>query len=65
MHMKVSIIDKSVVTTGSYNYSQSASTINDEVLVVIHDSGIASKWDDEFQQMWNDTKNYSEVNSFN
>lgn len=62
MHMKVSIIDKSVVTTGSYNYSQSASTINDEVLVVIHDSGIASKWDDEFQQMWSDTKDYADVN---
>lgn len=62
MHMKVSIIDKSVVTTGSYNYTQSASTINDEVLIVIHDPNIAAKWDDEFQQMWDDTKNYTEVN---
>jgi len=33
-----------------------SSTINDEVLVVIHDSSIAAKWDAEFQQMWNDTK---------
>jgi len=62
MHMKVSIIDKSVVTTGSYNYSQSASTINDEVFVVIHNPSIASKWDAEFQQMWDDTKDYSDVN---
>ncbi|MDR3602096.1 MAG: phospholipase D-like domain-containing protein [Desulfosporosinus sp.] len=62
MHMKVSIIDKSVVTTGSYNYTQNASTENDEVLVVIHDSGIASKWDDEFQQMWSDTKDYASIN---
>ena len=51
-----------LVTTRSYNYSQSASTINDEVFVVIHDSGIASKWDDEFQQMWNDTKDYADIN---
>ncbi|MDR3586752.1 MAG: phospholipase D family protein [Desulfosporosinus sp.] len=62
MHMKVSIIDKSVVTTGSYNYTQNASTENDEVLVVIHDPGIASKWEDEFQLMWNDTKDYTAIN---
>lgn len=61
MHMKVSIIDKSVVTTGSYNYTKNASTENDEVLVVIHDPGISSKWADEFQQMWDDTKNYNEI----
>ncbi|MDR3600540.1 MAG: phospholipase D family protein [Desulfosporosinus sp.] len=62
MHMKVSIIDKTVVTTGSYNYTQNASTENDEVLVVIHDPEIASKWDDEFQQMWSDTKDYASIN---
>ncbi|AFM41958.1 hypothetical protein Desaci_3050 [Desulfosporosinus acidiphilus SJ4] len=61
MHMKVSIIDKSVLTTGSYNYTQNASTENDEVLVIIHDSGIAAKWTDEFQQMWDDKKNYQEI----
>jgi phosphatidylserine/phosphatidylglycerophosphate/cardiolipin synthase-like enzyme len=62
MHMKVSIIDKTVVTTGSYNYTQNASTENDEVLVVIHDPGIATNWEGEFQQMWNDTKDYTDVN---
>ncbi|WP_407310876.1 phospholipase D family protein [Desulfosporosinus sp. SB140] len=61
MHMKVSIIEKSVVTTGSYNYTQNASTENDEVLVIIHDPSIAAKWSDEFQQMWDDTNNYSEI----
>jgi phosphatidylserine/phosphatidylglycerophosphate/cardiolipin synthase-like enzyme len=61
MHMKVSVIDKSVVTTGSYNYTQNASTENDEVLVVIHDPSTAAKWADEFQLMWDDTKNFSEV----
>jgi phosphatidylserine/phosphatidylglycerophosphate/cardiolipin synthase-like enzyme len=62
MHMKVSIIDKAVVTTGSYNYTQNASTENDEVLVVIHDPGIATNWEGEFQQMWGDTKDYVDVN---
>jgi phosphatidylserine/phosphatidylglycerophosphate/cardiolipin synthase-like enzyme len=62
MHMKVSIIDKAVVTTGSYNYTQNASTENDEVLVVIHDPGIATNWEGEFQQMWSNTKDYTDVN---
>ncbi|MDQ7094284.1 phospholipase D family protein [Desulfosporosinus sp. PR] len=61
MHMKVSIIDKSVVTTGSYNYTQNASTDNDEVLVIIHDAKIASDWTNEFEQMWEDTKDYAEI----
>ncbi|WP_407312473.1 phospholipase D family protein [Desulfosporosinus sp. SB140] len=61
MHLKISIIDKVTVTTGSYNYTQNASTENDEVLVVIHDPAITSKWADEFQQMWDDTKNYTDV----
>lgn len=61
MHLKVSIIDRSVVTTGSYNYSQSASTINDEVLVVIHDSKAAEEFETQFERMWNDTKNFTEI----
>lgn len=61
MHMKVSIIDKAVVTTGSYNYSQSASTENDEVLVVIHNPAVASSWAQEFQTMWDDSQNYTSL----
>ncbi|ADG06902.1 phospholipase D family nuclease [Kyrpidia tusciae] len=58
MHLKVTIADKSVVTTGSYNYSTAASTTNDEVLVVIRNSTIANAWDEQFDQMWNDSKNF-------
>lgn len=61
MHLKVSIIDKSVVTTGSYNYSQSASTINDEVLVVIHDPKTADQFESQFERMWNDSKNFTDI----
>lgn len=61
MHLKVSIIDKSVVTTGSYNYSQSASPINDEVFVVIYDSKAAEEFETQFERMWNDTKSFTEI----
>jgi phosphatidylserine/phosphatidylglycerophosphate/cardiolipin synthase-like enzyme len=60
MHMKVTIADKSIVTTGSFNYSQAASTTNDEVLVVIRDQTIASDWEGQFDRMWNDTKGFSD-----
>jgi phosphatidylserine/phosphatidylglycerophosphate/cardiolipin synthase-like enzyme len=47
------------VTTGSYNYSQAASSTNDEVLVVIKDQSIANDWEAQFERMWNDTKGFS------
>jgi len=56
--MKVSIIDNSIVTTGSYNYSASATNINDEVLIIIKDSKIATDFNNEFNIMWNDNNNY-------
>lgn len=61
MHLKVTIADGSVVTTGSYNYSQAASTTNDEVLVMIRDSNIAKDWEKQFNRMWDDTKNFTEL----
>lgn len=59
MHLKVSIIDGSIVTTGSYNYTQAASTENDEVFVVIHDTDAAAKFESQFERMWNDTKDFA------
>jgi phosphatidylserine/phosphatidylglycerophosphate/cardiolipin synthase-like enzyme len=58
MHMKVTIADDSTVTTGSYNYTEAATDENDEVLVIIHDSTVAQNFDNEFQSMWSDTKDY-------
>jgi len=37
MHLKCSIIDGKVATTGSYNYSKGASEDNDEMLVVVNE----------------------------
>jgi len=62
MHLKVSIVDNKVVTTGSYDYSQAASTTNDEVLVILHDSDSAKKFTSKFDRMWFDKENFTKFN---
>jgi phosphatidylserine/phosphatidylglycerophosphate/cardiolipin synthase-like enzyme len=65
MHLKVTIADKATVTTGSFNYTQAASTTNDEVLVVIRDSKIAQDWESQFERMWNDSKDFADLKQNN
>ncbi len=60
MHLKVSIIDDSSVTTGSYNYTISAQKKNDENLVLIANQTVAKQYETEFERMWNDTKDYTD-----
>ncbi|AWB10142.1 PLD-like domain-containing protein [Thermodesulfobium acidiphilum] len=58
MHLKMSIIDDSIATTGSYNYTKSATDTNDEMFVVIKDPAFAKKCEDYFNKMWNDNMNF-------
>ena len=52
MHHKVMIIDESIVIFGSYNFTNSAETKNDETLVVIYNEEIAAQFMDEFQRVY-------------
>jgi phosphatidylserine/phosphatidylglycerophosphate/cardiolipin synthase-like enzyme len=61
MHLKVTIADKKVATTGSFNYSKAASTTNDEVLMVIRDPEVAKSFTEQFERMWNDTKGFETI----
>jgi phosphatidylserine/phosphatidylglycerophosphate/cardiolipin synthase-like enzyme len=61
MHLKVTIADKKVVTTGSYNYSKAASTTNDEVLMVIHNEDAAKSFSEQFERMWADTRGFEAI----
>ncbi|AEE14704.1 phospholipase D (PLD) family protein [Thermodesulfobium narugense DSM 14796] len=58
MHLKMSIIDDSIATTGSYNYTKSATETNDEMFVVVKDPAFAKKCEDYFNRMWNDNINF-------
>jgi phosphatidylserine/phosphatidylglycerophosphate/cardiolipin synthase-like enzyme len=51
MHHKVLIIDETIVVTGSYNFSRSAETRNDENTLVIFDPEIADFYLEEFKRM--------------
>ncbi len=52
MHHKVIIIDDQIVITGSYNFSNSAKTRNDENTLVIHSPEIAALYKEEFERVW-------------
>ena len=52
MHHKVIIIDKRIVVTGSFNFSNNARTRNDENTLVIHNAEIAELFRDEFARVW-------------
>lgn len=62
LHIKMTIADDSVATTGSYNYTQAASVRNDEILVIISDSKIAKDFETEFNSMWSNNKDYKDYN---
>ncbi|MBB6735027.1 phospholipase D family protein [Cohnella zeiphila] len=61
MHLKVTVADGKVATTGSFNYSKSASTDNDEVFLVLRDETVAASFEKEFETMWNDEKRFESL----
>jgi len=52
MHHKTMIVDGEIVITGSYNFSRSAETRNDENLVIFHNEQIAEVFLKEFQRVY-------------
>jgi phosphatidylserine/phosphatidylglycerophosphate/cardiolipin synthase-like enzyme len=52
LHHKVMIIDHRYVVTGSYNFSQSAETRNDENSVIIDNSDLAAQYEQEFIRVY-------------
>jgi len=52
MHHKVAIIDGSLILVGSFNWSDAAEDDNNENLLVIRSSDVASSFEQEFQRIW-------------
>jgi phosphatidylserine/phosphatidylglycerophosphate/cardiolipin synthase-like enzyme len=53
MHQKFSVIDRKVVFTGSYNWTYSADSLNDENLLLFRDAGpLAEEYRKVFFQLW-------------
>lgn len=49
LHHKVFIIDKSIVVIGSFNFSASADTANDENLLIVTDPAMAEDFEEEYK----------------
>jgi phosphatidylserine/phosphatidylglycerophosphate/cardiolipin synthase-like enzyme len=51
MHHKVFIIDGTWTITGSYNFTGSAATSNDENILIIKSPAVAAKFEDEYKRI--------------
>lgn len=54
MHHKFAVIDKSVVLTGSFNWTTQAVKNNQENILFIENKELALKYSVEFQRLWDD-----------
>lgn len=52
MHHKVIIIDRQIVSFGSYNFSASAEKSNDENILIVHDPELAEQFIAEFERIY-------------
>jgi phosphatidylserine/phosphatidylglycerophosphate/cardiolipin synthase-like enzyme len=47
------VVDGQTILTGSYNWTRSAETRNEENLVVLDDPFLAGRFAEEFERIWN------------
>ena len=52
VHSKVMVIDRTIVITGSFNFTNSASTRNAENSLVLKSADLAEKYSQQWQHHW-------------
>lgn len=52
MHHKVIIIDDQTVITGSFNFTRSADTVNDDNVIIIRNAAVAALYNQEFERVY-------------
>jgi len=52
MHHKFMVIDGHTVMTGSYNWTRSAETRNEENIIAVDDPQLATRFSEEFERIW-------------
>ena len=55
MHNKVMVVDGVIVLTGSFNWSTNAEKYNNENLVVVKGEDVATAYETEFWEVWNES----------
>jgi cardiolipin hydrolase len=53
MHHKFAILDKSVVITGSFNWTSQAVKFNQENIIFYENKDIAKKYTEAYDNLWN------------
>lgn len=58
MHHKFMVVDDKELTTGSYNWTQSAARFNHENILVTKETGVVKSFLKEFEQLWKQMELY-------
>ncbi len=53
MHNKFCIIDKKIITTGSFNPTENDAFKNNNNFLIIHSKYLAENYEEEFKELWN------------
>lgn len=61
MHNKFAIIDEAVIITGSFNWTLSASTKNQENILILENKQVVNSYLSEFNKLWISFKLYDET----
>lgn len=52
MHLKMTIIDESLIVMGSYNFTEASATENIEQLIAIKNQELGTEWTKIFNRLW-------------
>lgn len=52
MHHKFAVVDRHWLLTGSYNWTRSASNVNEENLIITNDANLTNEFQNHFESLW-------------
>ena len=55
MHHKFAIFDQKILINGSFNWTRSASTVNEENITVLYDASLISSFSETFESLWQES----------
>jgi len=58
MHHKFAIFDRKRLLTGSYNWTRSAATSNEENFIIVDDVRLRTAFQDEFDRLWKEFSSF-------
>ncbi len=56
MHHKFAIFDQSILVNGSFNWTRSASTVNEENITILYDASLIASFSTTFESLWKESQ---------